>query len=422
MSQTSLYKKITGHKKFIYSLADQFFVVGIILIVNIMLARMLSKQDYGAFVLSYSIFTFMLGIYNGLILEAYTVFSSGKYKDKLPEYINFMFMRQALLASLMAAGLLIIITIISNVDGKFHNDYFIGVSFAIPILFSAQFIRRTYYTQELNLYALRQSMLAFIISTTLLYVLYATNSLNGLTIFIAITAGNSFAISSFIFNLLKQDVGNDFFLKNREYNTQHYNFSKWVLLTGFVFQLSNQGYIWLAAAILDMESLAIIKTGQLISAPLEQIFIVIFMINLPKLSALFNQEKYSEYRKLLQMMLVTVLIVGAFFLVIILMASKGILSVIFGLEYKNDEWILFYLIISTILNGAAGCFNLALKSIEKSKSIFIAYAVTALTTVSVGIPLVYALKLYGVALGIILSSIIHAAAMFVQFNLKERKL
>ena len=52
-----------------YSLADQAFSVGGTFLINVMLARTQSKEEYGMFALSYSIYTLLSGLHNAAILE-----------------------------------------------------------------------------------------------------------------------------------------------------------------------------------------------------------------------------------------------------------------------------------------------------------------------------------------------------------------
>src|SRR5690348_3303644 len=53
------------------SLADQALAVGGVFLANVALARARTKEEYGMFALSYSIFTFVAGLHNALILEPY---------------------------------------------------------------------------------------------------------------------------------------------------------------------------------------------------------------------------------------------------------------------------------------------------------------------------------------------------------------
>ncbi|MGA9814780.1 MAG: hypothetical protein WBQ64_18495, partial [Terriglobales bacterium] len=47
-----------------YSIADQGFAVGGMFLANVALARVRSKEEYGAFALCYSVFTFLAGLHN----------------------------------------------------------------------------------------------------------------------------------------------------------------------------------------------------------------------------------------------------------------------------------------------------------------------------------------------------------------------
>ena len=80
-----------------YSFADQALAVGGMFLVNVMLARTRTKEEYGMFALTYSLFTFIAGVHNASILEPYTVYGSGRYRDRFPEYLRLMTRANALL-------------------------------------------------------------------------------------------------------------------------------------------------------------------------------------------------------------------------------------------------------------------------------------------------------------------------------------
>ena len=63
-------------KQFGFSLTDQALSVGGMFLANVMLARVRSKEEYGVFALSYSIYTFLSGLHNAAILEPFTVYGA----------------------------------------------------------------------------------------------------------------------------------------------------------------------------------------------------------------------------------------------------------------------------------------------------------------------------------------------------------
>src|SRR6266567_8427876 len=81
-SPTGLWSRLS---QFGFSVTDQALSVGGMFVANIALARTVSKEEYGMFALSYSVFTFLSGLHNAAILEPCTVYGSGRYRDRLPE-------------------------------------------------------------------------------------------------------------------------------------------------------------------------------------------------------------------------------------------------------------------------------------------------------------------------------------------------
>src|SRR5579872_5247178 len=69
-------------KPLAYSLADQALAVGGGFLANVALARTQTKEAYGMFALSYSVYLFLSSLHNAAILEPYTVYGSGRYRER----------------------------------------------------------------------------------------------------------------------------------------------------------------------------------------------------------------------------------------------------------------------------------------------------------------------------------------------------
>ncbi len=78
-----------------FSIADQALAVGGMFLANVELARTQSKEEYGIFALTYSVFTFLGGLHNGAILETYTVYGSGRYNARFAEYARLLWRSNA---------------------------------------------------------------------------------------------------------------------------------------------------------------------------------------------------------------------------------------------------------------------------------------------------------------------------------------
>src|SRR5271168_3844356 len=89
-----------------FSMADQALAVGGMFLVNLVLARTQTREEYGMFALSYSALSFFMGLHNAAILEPFTVYGSGRHRSRLTEYFQLMCWGNAVLGLLLTAVLL----------------------------------------------------------------------------------------------------------------------------------------------------------------------------------------------------------------------------------------------------------------------------------------------------------------------------
>src|SRR5262245_38408795 len=85
-------------RQVIVSVVDQGLSVGGMFLLNIALARFQSKEAYGVFALSYTVLTFLTGLHNAALLETFTVYGSGRYAQRFPEYTSLLWRANAALA------------------------------------------------------------------------------------------------------------------------------------------------------------------------------------------------------------------------------------------------------------------------------------------------------------------------------------
>jgi len=117
-----------------YSFADQALAVGGGFLVNVALARTQTKEEYGLFALSYSVFTFLLGLHYAAILEPYTVYASGRYRERFSEYLRLMARATAFLCLLLTGILLLICLVLSKVAPLLFSRALLGLAVTAGVL------------------------------------------------------------------------------------------------------------------------------------------------------------------------------------------------------------------------------------------------------------------------------------------------
>ncbi len=131
-----------------YSVADQGFSVGGMFLLNIALARTRTKDEYGIFALSYSVYTFLAGLHNAAILEAYTIYGSGRYHQRLTAYAWLLWSSNRRLALGTAAVLTVLWGALAWALPAMASRTVLGLALSCGVLLTASFVRRTFYMRR----------------------------------------------------------------------------------------------------------------------------------------------------------------------------------------------------------------------------------------------------------------------------------
>src|SRR6267154_567729 len=166
-----------------YSIADQALAVGGMFLANVALARTQSKEEYGMFALSYSVFTFLAGLHNGAILETYTVYGSGRYNARFSEYSRLLWRSNAWLGLALAATLSLIWCVLAWSKPAFASPTILGLALACGFLLTASFVRRTFYIRRRPDLAARFSLVFFATCAVFLWLAIRVRILNGYSVF-----------------------------------------------------------------------------------------------------------------------------------------------------------------------------------------------------------------------------------------------
>jgi O-antigen/teichoic acid export membrane protein len=131
-----------------YSFADQAMVIGGGFLVNVALARTQTKREYGIFALTYSVFIFLSSLHNAAILEPFTVYGSGRYRERFSEYLRLMVCSNALIGLLLSGILLLTCLLLSRIAPQLMSGALVGLGLTVGVLLSGIFLRRAFYVQR----------------------------------------------------------------------------------------------------------------------------------------------------------------------------------------------------------------------------------------------------------------------------------
>lgn len=401
-----------------YSSADQALAIGGMFVVNIALARARSKEEYGIFTLCYSVFTFLAGLHNAAILEAYTIYGSGRYHASFRKYGRLLWRTNAWLLTGLSALLLLIWLGFGWLHPGFAPPALLGMGLTCGVLLTAAFVRRTFYIQRRPDLALRFSSAFFVSCLGLLALSIRAGLLNGLSAFVIValawTIAALFVAGEHPGRVDSADAA-DFLLGEPGYWREHWNYSRWVLATALVFQFTTQAYFWVVAGFLSVKDVAELRAMYNLALPVDQGFTAITLLVLPQMALYFAARETEKLRHMWRQCSLAFLAISSAFALAVGAASLRLLHIVYGGKFDDAAPLLRWYVLLPVVMGIGNAANAALKAMERPRAVFYAYLASGATTFLLGIPLVVRLGLRGAVYGMLLSGASYAVMLALSF-------
>ncbi|MEO8324591.1 MAG: oligosaccharide flippase family protein, partial [Nitrospirota bacterium] len=350
------------------SIIDQALVSGAGFILHVLLARWLLLHDYGIFAMVYSVFLFLSGIHNALILEPMSVLASEHNQEQLRDYITHsiwlhFFLSIALSSLLLLCGFGLI---------GLHNpmgEPLIGLAFAGPLILLFWLLRRACYLDGRAHLAMHASLLYSMFLFVGLWAIRITEVASPLTALLMLGI-SSMSASIFLVWLLRIDVRILLLGCSRTMLAalflKHWTYGKWVVGSSFVHWAGTAGYVPLIGSLLGFSQAGALRAIQNLILPLQQILAGLANLWLPLNAKLLVEQGKESLKANLHKMISGTLVFSAVYLVLILAFSKPILTLLYGSgRYEGFEWLNYYLAIFVIIGVIGQALGIALKALQR---------------------------------------------------------
>jgi O-antigen/teichoic acid export membrane protein len=396
------------------SIADQVLSVGGMFLVNVALARTQSKEEYGIFALCYSTFTFLASLHNGAILETYTVYGSGRYQQHFLLYSRLLWRANYLWGMGLSAAITLAWLLLAATHLITAPRTILGMALASGVLLTAAFVRRTFYIRRRPDLAARFSVIFFVSCTAILWFSLRAGLLSGFSAFLITALAWSIA-GVFIARELPRAAGTSFTEIEPRYWSEHWKYSRWVLITAFIFQLTTQGYFWLAAALLSVKEVGNLRAIYNIVLPIDQIFTAIALLILPKLCSRYASQGIAGLLPAWRAYGFGWFLASCGFAAVVSVLGKPVMHILYAGRFDDVAPLVTVLAFLPAVMGIGHTLNGALKAAEKPDFVFYAYVCGGAITMSAGIPLVAYLGLVGAVYGMLLSAAAYTITLAVGF-------
>jgi O-antigen/teichoic acid export membrane protein len=403
-------------KQLAFGLGDQGFSAGGMFLVNVVLARTQTKEEYGMFALSYSIFIFLAGLHNSAVLEPFTVYASGRYRDRLAAYWRLMLNGNLLTGVTLSAGLFLTCLLFSKLAPTLSSRSLLGLALTILFILSGSFVRRSFYIMRRPALAAGTSFVFFLAVAVLLWLAATARALNGFSVFLIVALGWVVAALSFMRKLPLGRPQREFIVSEPHYLLEHWRYARWVLATAFVFQIMHQGYYWLVAGFLSVREVGELKAMYVLIAPVDQVMISLSFLFLPALAAKYVAQNMNAFLAFWKRYAALMLAITLTFALAVRAVGSRAIHLLYAGKFDELAPMLFLLALVPLLMGIGGTMGDAIRAAEEPRLVFYAYVSSAIATFVFGVPLVKYFGLRGAVYGMLVSGGCYTATLALVFR------
>ena len=369
--------KITGLASFInkvyrwslkagVAILDQALFSGSNFVLNILLARWLRPEEYGAFSLSFAIYLFFSGFHNALILEPMSVLGTAKYLDSLKNYMAGQFFIHAIVTGFSGLLILIIglVLLFFHLVELFLSLFIIGTGIFLPLMLLMWLARRSCYILGKPVWALMSSLAySFVLILGAFFMHNQEQRASPLHWYLLLGIA-SLAGSLLIYtNRNLVDFGNFNWLP---WLREQWSFGKWIVLAGFLNFAGTQIQLFAVAMQLGLDQAGTYRALQNFMLPMMQILAAVSMLVLPSVSFEFGRQNFQLMKSKAMKVVVGLIVVSFVYMIILLIFAKSVEQLLYDGKFSEYTALISLIGFVPFITAMEIGFSLVVRSLQRA--------------------------------------------------------
>lgn len=384
-----------------WSVLDQALFAGANFLVNILLARWLSPEAYGAFAVAFAVFLLAGTVHGGLFVEPMLVFGAGRFSDRSRSYLRVL-LRAHVAFSVAAGSVLCLIGGVAWMVGEARLLMeFLAVGAASGFILALWLLRRACYTVERPDWAVGAGVVYVLVLLGGASGLVWLDALSGPATYALMAGGSAVAsiILAFRLGLFHADARPDREISVRAWKA-HLDYGRWSAPTGVLEWVSGATPLLVLPLFIGLEGSGTLRALYNLAMPALQVFSALSVMALP----LFVRARASgQLRRTAIWIGGGVIGLGVLYGVVLLGVGTPLMDLLYRGQYQVSQGELLCLAALPVLAAMSGTLMTLLRSDERPKEVFHARSAGAVVVASVGVVLAGLLGVMGALLGELLA-------------------
>lgn len=379
---------------------------------NVLLARWLTPQEYGAFAVAFTVMLLLGTFHSALFIEPMLVFGPGRYKEHLSEYLGVLVYGHWSLAVPAGGTLLLAVGLgLGVVASGALSTAFVGLALAGPLIFYLWLMRRACYVRLEPRLAATGGALYMMLMLVGSYVAYRSGILSTATA-LGVLGLSSLVVALWLsrrlgvgWRLVSEDSG----LRGETFRS-HLDYGRWAVLTSALMWVPGNAYYLLLPIWGGLEASASLRALMNLVMPVLQANSALSVLLLP---VLVQARGGPQFGRLVRAALVFFSVSSLLYWVILGLFQRPLVNLLYGGQYSEHAGLLWLIGLMPLASAVGIVLGGALRAIERPDRVFWAYMFSGLATLIVGLGLVFLWGITGAVTGLLLSYVVAAVAMCV---------
>jgi O-antigen/teichoic acid export membrane protein len=403
--------------RFAVSILDQGLTSVAGLVLNLLLARWLSKEAYGAFAVAFATLLFLFGFHTALLLEPMSVMGPACYSTDLVGYFRTHLKLHTALVIVLSA-ILGCVAVAFALVGRAHDLAWAlsGSALALPFLLLLWLVRRMCYVVHRPFMASWGSATYLIFVVLGLFLLHTNNRLSPFSAFLLIGTAS---VPAVVVLLRRLGVIGETFRQGpdwRQVASENWAYGRWLVAGTVLFTVTTQIQTYFAAVFLGLVAAGTLRALQIPSLVMLQIVTAFGLLVLPSLASDFGSGKLERLRK-------KALLVSSFLAVLALAYAAGLAvfsapleHLLFHNKFSANGWLIPAFGLIPVFSGFGTGFSMALRAVQKPHCDLLANAISAPAGLISAFILIRIWGVAGAGLSMIIGFAVYALVFFFLFR------
>jgi O-antigen/teichoic acid export membrane protein len=399
-----------------WAVLDQGLFAASNFVLNVLLARWLSPSDYGAFSIAFAVFLLIASLHTATLCEPMLVFGSGKYRNRLSEYLGILVYGNMGFAALGSLALLLASLGIALWGSIALSVVLLALALAGPFVLLLWLMRRACYVRLDPRLAATGGAWYMILMLAGAYVLYRFEWLSAASA-LGVMGISSLVVSLWLAARLRMERprlrDNELLRESLE---SHWKWGRW--------STANQALAWLPSNIYflllpiwgGLEVAAAFKALTNLLMPMLQANAALTSLLLP---ILVRARENSTFGAHVRLALIPFVLAPSLYWILLGAFHRPLVSWLYGGQYTEHANLLWLLGLVPIAAAVRGVMAQTWKALERPDWLFVASAVSGVVAVTLGVGCVYLWGIVGAGIGFLISQVaaaVLAAALLLLLN------